>query len=73
MYGAQNVLFPTITEVEEDFKDQFSPHPLTHPQPGDKGRGAHNEKVISPGPSWTLNIQLTSDPGARAAKHSCCQ
>lgn len=26
MYGAQNVLFP-ITEVEEDFKDQFSPHP----------------------------------------------
>lgn len=73
MYGAQNVLFPTITEVEEDFKDQFSPHPLTNPQPGDKGRGAHNEKVISPGPSWTLNIQLTSDPEARAAKHSRCQ
>lgn len=62
MYGAQSVLFPNITEVEKDFKEQVSPHPLTHPQLGDKGRGAHHEKVISPGPSWMLDIQLTSDP-----------
>ena len=73
MYCAENVLFPTITEVEEDFKDQFSPHPLTYPQLGDKGKGAHKENVISPGPSWMLNIQLTSEPEARGAKHPRCR